>query len=399
MHAASHSPDSFAYRGRGPGVAGGRGQPDVRTPCTKIDSRHRPGGVVAGRRNRFADSMATHIPSTQKALEIVSFGDPLKGALRLNTTASVPKPGPGQVLVKMRYACLNPADVFVVQGVYPGVAAVRERRPGFVGGLEGVGEVVAQGPATSLPVGTRVIPTLLDRSGCWQQYLVVDENLCIKVPQDIGDKEAAQLIVNPLTVVGMLEQIEAEAPVHGNPWIGQTAANSTLGRMFIQLAKKRGLCTVNFVRSKASVAELKQLGADEVIVFGEEPNLAERLNAITNGRGLAAVVDAVGGEMGSAALAALSPGGLFMAYGLQSGKPTCVMNSDLIFKGIVVRGFWLATWLKKQKQTIFEEVLDMIRKGEMRPQVEQEYTLEKYEDAFRAQFAPDRKGKILFKLE
>ncbi|KAF6005447.1 hypothetical protein F1559_005030 [Cyanidiococcus yangmingshanensis] len=343
--------------------------------------------------------MTTTIPATQKALEIVSFGDPLKGALRLNPSASVPKPGPGQVLLQMRYACLNPADVFVVQGLYPGVAAVRERRTGFVGGREGVGQVVAQGPATSLPVGTRVVPELSDRTGCWQQYLVVDENVCIKVPEGVDDKAAAQLIVNPVTVVGMLERIEAEAPVHGNPWIAQTAANSTLGRMFIQLAKKRGFCTVNIIRSKASAAELKQLGADEVVVFSEESNFAQRIEAITNGRGLAAVVDAVGGDIGSAALAALAPGGLFLGYGLQSGEPTRVMNSDLIFKGIVVRGFCSAAWLKKQKETIFEDVFEMIRKGEMQPQVQQEFPLDQYEEAFRAQFAPDRKGKILLKLD
>jgi NADPH:quinone reductase-like Zn-dependent oxidoreductase len=342
--------------------------------------------------------MTTSIPTTQKALEVAKFGDPLQGALRLNTSASVPKPGPGQVLIQMLYACLNPADVFVVQGQYPGVAAVREGRTGFVGGLEGVGRVVAQGPATSLPVGTRVVPALADRSGCWQQFVAVDENLCIKVPEGVDDKVAAQLIVNPVTVVGMLERIEAEAPVHGNPWIAQTAANSTLGRMFIQMAKKRGFCTVNVVRSKASVAELKQLGADEVIVFSEEPNFAQRIEAITNGRGLAAVVDAVAGDMGSAALAALAPGGLFLGYGMQSGEPTRVLNSDLIFKGIVVRGFWLATWLKKQKETILADVFEMLRTGEMQPHVQQVFPLDQYEEAFRAQFAPDRKGKILFRL-
>ncbi|KAF6005449.1 hypothetical protein F1559_005034 [Cyanidiococcus yangmingshanensis] len=197
----------------------------------------------------------------------------------------------------------------------------------------------------------------------------------------------------------MLERIEAEAPVHGNPWIAQTAANSTLGRMFIQLAKKRGFCTVNIIRSKASAAELKQLGADEVVVFSEESNFAQRIEAITNGRGLAAVVDAVGGDIGSAALAALAPGGLFLGYGLQSGEPTRVMNIDLIFKGIVVRGFCSAAWLKKQKETIFEDVFEMIRKGEMQPQVQQEFPLDQYEEAFRAQFAPDRKGKILLKLD
>eukprot|EP00166_Cyanidium_caldarium_P002245 ctg_225.g86 len=233
------------------------------------------------------------IPSKQKALEIASFGDPLKGCLRLNTDAPVPQPGKDQVLVKMRYSCLNPADVFTVMGVYPGVPAVVENKPGFVGGMEGMGVVVAQGEGASLKVGTRVVP-LLPNAGAWQQYVVVDAARCVPVPDGVEDKAAAQLVVNPLTVIGMLDEVERHTAVKDNPWIVQTAANSTLGRMLIQAAKGRGLRTINVVRSAATRDELKKLGADEVIVRAEEKDVPKRVHHITGGKGAIAALDAVG---------------------------------------------------------------------------------------------------------
>ncbi|EME30986.1 Trans-2-enoyl-CoA reductase, mitochondrial [Galdieria sulphuraria] len=338
------------------------------------------------------------VPTTQKALEVVQFGDPLKGTLKLNKEAPVPKPGDGQVLVEMKYACLNPADVFTVQGIYPGVKNVTEKKPGFVAGLEGSGKVVATGSGCSLKAGTRVVPLLGERAGSWQQYLVVSEKQCIPVPDDVDDATAAQLFVNPLTVVGMLDEIQQKAPVKDNPWIVQTAANSTLGRMFIQLARKRGLKTINVIRTSATKQELVQLGADEVVVVSEESELSKKILQLTGGKGAAAVVDAVGGEIGTACCSSLAKGGLFQGYGLQSGQPIQVSNSDLIFKDIVIRGFWLAIWFPKQPSSVVQEVFDMLRKKELVPHIQKIFALEDYLEAFKAQFSPDRRGKILFKL-
>jgi NADPH:quinone reductase-like Zn-dependent oxidoreductase len=338
------------------------------------------------------------IPTTQKALEVVQFGDPLKGALKLNKEAPVPKPGEGQVLVQMKYACLNPADVFTVQGIYPGVKNVVEKKPGFVAGLEGAGQVVATGSGCSLKVGARVVPLLGEKAGSWQQYVVVAEKQCVPVPDDVDDATAAQLFVNPLTVVGMLDEIQRNAPIKDNPWVAQTAANSTLGRMFIQLAKKRGLKTINVIRTSATKQDLVKLGADEVVVVAEESDVAKKILQITGGKGAAAVVDAVGGEIGTACCSALAKGGLFQGYGLQSGLPIQVSNSDLIFKDIVIRGFWLALWFPKQSPSVVQEVFDMFRKKELVPHIQKICPLEDYLEAFKAQFSPDRTGKVLFQL-
>eukprot|EP00871_Galdieria_phlegrea_P004548 jgi/Galph1/5094/GphlegSOOS_G3690.1 len=340
----------------------------------------------------------TSVPSTQKALEVVEFGDPLKGALRLSPGASVPKPGQGEVLVQLKYACLNPADVFTVQGVYPGVRNVVERKVPFVAGLEGCGRVVQTGPGCSLKEGARVVPLLGEKAGAWQQFVVIDEKRCVPIPDDVEDAAAAQLFVNPLTVVGMLKEIQEKAPIKENPWVAQTAANSTLGRMFIQLAKKRGLKTINVVRTSATKKELQDLGADEVIVVSEEQDIVKKINHITNGKGVAAVVDAVGGEIGTACCSALAKGGMFQGYGLQSGKPIQVSNSDLTFKDITVRGFWLAIWFVTQPPSVLQEVFEMFRKKELVPQIQKVFQLDDYMEAFKAQFSNDRRGKILFQL-
>eukprot|EP00871_Galdieria_phlegrea_P002559 jgi/Galph1/3303/GphlegSOOS_G1977.1 len=336
----------------------------------------------------------------QTRLELVKFGKPQEeGVLVLHHDAPIPQPQPSQVLVKMTYAPIHPADLFTIVGFYPGVRAVVEKKPGFVPGLEGCGVVVAQGEGATIPVGTRVVPLLGEEAGSWQQFVCVDCKMCICVPDDIDDRVAAQLFVNPLTVVGLFKQVERFVDLYENPWILQTAANSTLGRLVIQYARHVSVRTINIVRSQELVEELEALGGDVVLSEEQDSQWNEKVWKITNGSGVSAVLETVGLEIGTKAASCLQQGGLFLAYGAQSGKPVQISNSDLIFKDITCKGFWLSRWFSKQPPHVAEDLFDLFRKQVFNPSVQAILPLNRYLEAFRMQREKNRRGKILFSLQ
>jgi NADPH:quinone reductase-like Zn-dependent oxidoreductase len=321
-----------------------------------------------------------------RSVRFDQFGEPAE-VLRV---LDVPKPSPGlgQVLVRMRLRPINPSDLMTVRGFY-GVLPQLPATPGN----EGVGVIEAVGSdVRGVQAGQRVIP--IRTPGTWQEYLVVNAAQLIQPPDSLSDESAAQFIVNPLTAWIMIEELALQP----GQWLLQTAAGSTLGRMVLQIAKLRNFKTINVVRRRAQAQELKALGADEVICT-EDEDLVQRVMAITNGAGVLAAIDAVGGQVGGDVVQALDAGGVMLVYGLLSLEPTPINSGQMIFRTSTVRGFWLAEWFRRapaeKRQAVIGEVLNHMAKGEIIPAVEAEYDLNKITEAVRHAERPGRHGKIL----
>ncbi len=152
------------------------------------------------------------------AIHLSSFGAPGSAAFTV-VTQSMPVPQPGEVVVKMRLAPVNPADIFrcekagphilfplhhltfhvSIMGVYPGFAP--SSLPATPG-LEGMGEIAALGDGVAgLSLGQRVVPFLMAATGTqaghgsWQSYVVLPADHVFPVPENVADESAAQLIV------------------------------------------------------------------------------------------------------------------------------------------------------------------------------------------------------------
>lgn len=322
-----------------------------------------------------------------RSIRFATFGDP-SDVLRVD---DVPKPsiGPAQVLVRMRARPINPSDLITVRGFY-GVLPTLPATPGY----EGVGVVEAVGgDVRGIRVGERVIP--LRAPGTWQEYVVASAAQLLRPPESISDGSAAQFVVNPLTAWIMTVD---ELAVQPGEWLLQTAAGSTLGRLVLQLAKIRRFRTINVVRRRAQLAELRALGADEVICT-EDEDLTDRVNAITGGAGVRAAIDAVGGPVGAAIVPALAAGEVVLVYGLLSFEPTPINAGRMIFRGLTVRGFWLAEWFQRtppeKQQSVMRDVLARMARGEIVPPVEAEYDLGQITEAVRHAERPGRHGKVL----
>jgi len=181
-------------------------------------------------------------------------------------------------------------------------------------------------------------------------------------------------------------------------WLLQTAACSTLGRVVLQIARLRGFKTINVVRRREQVEELKALGADEVICTTDE-NLNERVKEITGKARLTKAIDAVGGKTAAAVFQALGRGGVMLVYGLLSMEPMRIDGGRMIFTTTTIRGFWLSQWLgaasPERQQAVTGEMLRSMAANEIVPPVEAEYPLAEVLAAVAHAERPGRSGKVL----
>ncbi|HLZ65272.1 MAG TPA: zinc-dependent alcohol dehydrogenase family protein [Aliidongia sp.] len=315
------------------------------------------------------------------------FGDPSE-VLSLEEVPT-PEPGPGQVRVRLGARSINPSDVLTVRGQY-GRRPKLPATPGYesAGTIDAVGEGV-----TDWQVGQRVIP--LGIEGTWQEAILVPEQALMATPEGLPDRIACQLLANPLTAHLLLfDVLDAKA----GDWVVQTAAGSTLGQLMIQLAKLNGINLINVIRSRRGVAALKAAGAEHVVVT-EDEDMAARFAEIAGKMPITKAVDAVAGETGAKLVAALGYGATLVVYGALSMAPLPLDAGRLIFRGLVVKGFWLTDWFRtstgETRAKTLGEVAKLLASGQLVPPVEAEYDLADVHAAIVHSERPGRTGKIV----
>lgn len=323
-----------------------------------------------------------------RALRYHAFGPPAE-VLRLEDVPP-PTPGPGEVRLRLTQRPINPADLFTIAGRYGNL-------PDFpaVGGHEGVGVIDALGDGvTGLQVGQRVVP--LGVEGTWQEQVVLAAEACFPVPDGVPDEAAAQLFVNPLTAHLMLDELALPE----GAWLAQTAAASQVGRIVVQLARRRGLRTVNLVRRESAHAELEALGADVVLVTeGEDPKALRRQILEITGGGAAGALDAVMGAAGSLAARCLADQGVMLVYGGLSGEPLALDAATLIYRRAEVRGFWRTKWFRThplaETKAALGPLAELLAQGALALPVAASYDLADFAEALRHTREAGRSGKVL----
>jgi NADPH:quinone reductase-like Zn-dependent oxidoreductase len=325
-----------------------------------------------------------------RAIQFDSFGDPS----RVSRCAELPEPDPPQgdeVLVRMLVMSINPADLLTIEGRYGAAIDLP-----YIPGAEGVGRVEAVGEAVKdLVPGTLVIP--LGR-GCWRELMLGRRAEVVPLPDGIPVEQAAMLKVNPATARLLLRSIVDAKP---GDWVLQNAANSAVGCCLVQTAKSQGIKTLNIIR-RANVSEsLEAIGADAVIVDdGSDPDrLSAAVREVTSGATIELGIDAIAGPATNAMASALSDRATIANYGLLSGKPCEIDPQHLVFRGLTLRGFWLAAWMRaassKDLQAMYAELANDVAADRLHTAVEARYPLEDVAEALAHAGRSGRDGKIL----
>lgn len=295
---------------------------------------------------------------------------------------------PGQALVAVLAAPINPSDVLMLTGQYGQLPPLPA-----VGGSEGVGRVVELGPQTQGPaVGQMVL--LPAGSGTWASHVVVPAAHLVPLPNDADPKQLAMLTVNPPTASLLLSDFASLQP---GDWVIQNSANSGVGSYVVQLARLRGLKTVNIVRRESAVAGVQAQGGDVVLVDGDD--LAERVKAATGGAAIKLGIDAVGGSATMRLAATLAEGATVVNYGALSGEPCVLSPRELVFRDVTLKGFWLARWFRTtpvaQQRALLGELAGLIAAGQLSTPIQATYDVSQIKQAVAAAAAGERQGKIL----
>jgi trans-2-enoyl-CoA reductase len=303
-----------------------------------------------------------------------------------------PTPAPGEVIVKMRAAPINPADLNQIEGKYP-VRAELPATPGF----EGAGIVVDAGAdVKDLTSGALVI--LPHNVGTWRDAVAVKAGELVVVPADIKPVHAAMLKINPMTAWRLLHDYVELAR---GDWLIQNAANSAAGRAVIQIAHELGYKTVNVVRRSELIDELRAEGGDIVLVDSE--NLRREVEDAIGGPPIRLGLNAVGGESALRLANCLAPGSTLVTYGAMSLQPLKIPNGLLIFKDLRFRGIWINKWYDNatpaQRMEAFQHLFEMAKRGLLQTKVEKAYPLSEAKTAVAHAARGQRGGKIIFQFE
>lgn len=332
---------------------------------------------------------------THKAVQLVGFNVDLTKALAF-TDQPTPSPGDDEVLIHMQCRPVNPSDIMVFQGYYPPFPNPTKFPVPL--GLEGMGVVAEVGKnVQGLSVGQRVVPLIqkpgLTGQGSWQEFVVALGSRVFPVSDSVSNEVASQFFVNPWSVYALLEILQ----VPKGEYVIQSAASSAAGRQIIQYAHHIGVKTINLVRKDEQIAELKGLGADEVINYTTEDTV-KRVAEITRGHFAYGAIDSAGGEVTKILTQTVRKSGTVILLGGVAGPIAEILILDLIFRDVKMRGFLLSDWsanLSPQELShVASIVMALLEKKVLTPYNGDTFPLHRYADAIAKTQQTARGGKV-----
>lgn len=332
-----------------------------------------------------------------------------------------PEPAPGEVLIKIKASALNHLDIWVCRG-WPGL---KLKLP-HVCGSDGAGIVAEVGGAgeggrgvKNPAVGDRVAPTVGDRvainpgfnrfedeytergehsvspgftvlgehvPGTHAEYAVVPQKNLVLLPDAISFEEAAGAGLVSLTAWRMLMR---RARIEAGQSVLVIGAGGGVNSASIQLAKNAGCKVYATTSSKEKARRARELGADEVINYREDPKWAETVYKMTDKQGVDVVVDNVGKATLPASLRAVKRGGKIVIVGNTSG-PQVELDIRYIFgKQVQIIGSTMGN------HDDYCQAMALVFEGKLKPVIDRVLPLEKGVEAVRIMEGGEKFGKIV----
>lgn len=311
-----------------------------------------------------------------------------------------PSPGPGQVLLRMKAWSLNYRDLLVARGHY----MPRLQFP-FSMLSDGVGEVLEMGPGVETPmVGARVATCFMqgwreggisaeksatalggDIPGIASEYVVLDADGVIGVPESLSDEEAATLPCAALTAWHAL--ITAGDLAAGDTVLVQGTGGVSI--FALQFARMAGARVVATSSSDEKLERVRALGASEVINYKSVPEWGARARALTGGVGVDHVVEVGGAGTLAQSLEAVRTGGRVSLIGVLSQGTFNTI--PLLMKSISLQGIFVGS------REMFEAMNRAISVNGMKPVVDRVFPFEAMTEALKYMESGAHFGKVVLK--
>ncbi|MEO7169237.1 MAG: NAD(P)H-quinone oxidoreductase [Sphingomonas sp.] len=305
----------------------------------------------------------------------------------------VPVPGEGEVLIRVAAAGVNRPEVMQRKGLYPPPPGA----PSILG-MEVSGTIVAVGEGVQPELIGQPVCALIS-GGAYAQYAVAPYGQCLHVPDALSMVEAAAMPETLFTVwTNLFERGYASEGdtvlVHGG--------TSGIGTMAIGLANLFGLTIIVTAGSDGKCAAAKALGADHAINYKTQDFVAE-VKAITGGKGVAVVLDMVGGDYVPRNLQCLADDGRHVSIAVQGGLTATIPLFEIMRRRLTLTGSTLRPRDTAFKSLVAEElartVWPHVEEGALKPVIDRSYPLAEAPAAHERMESGDHVGKIVLTME
>jgi NADPH2:quinone reductase len=324
-------------------------------------------------------------PETMKAVFLEKHGGPL-----IVKEVRIPKPGSGEVLIKIAAAPVNPSDLAKLRNPENDLTT-------FIPGLEGSGVVVTAGKGLlpRLWLGKRVAcSSHYYSSGTWAEYMVTAAAMCFPLKRKVSFEQGSMTLVNPLTALEFFQIAEE----NNHKAIINNAAASALGRMVELLGAKKGIPIINLVRNSNQVEILKQKGS-KYILNTSGPSFMSELGQLSKELNATLLFDSVCSRELPEMIEVLPYKSSVYIYGNLSGEDHIQINPrSLIDNDIKVSGFYLGSRVKENGP--FRNMINLLKVGKLMSNdlsimIRGRYPLEKIQEAVDTYLDNMSAGKVL----
>ena len=310
------------------------------------------------------------------------------------------QPGPGEVRLRVEAAGVNRDQFTFMAGEhYSGHGIVQPKLPTRLGyEVAGVVESVGEGVDRSwIDKRVATFPGFdQNRYGALGEEAVVPVSAIVEYPSNLTAEQAAFFLIPYLTAYGALVSI---APIQRGDYVSIPAGGSSVGLAAIEIVRDAGAISIALTRTSAKQQGLLTLGANHVIVTGQE-DYQSRIKEITGGKGARVTFDPLGGPFLEQLAAASAPGGIIIEYGRLSGQPTPFPVVPVIGKGLTLRGYTVSEILRNSQaaeeamQYVFTRVVD----GRFVPKVATVFPFERTVDAYKYVESNQQMGRVVITI-
>jgi len=327
-----------------------------------------------------------------RAVYIKEFGGPENLEIR-----EVPDPSKlsgSEVLVRVKAAGLNRADLLQRRGHYPPPTGYSPNIPG----LEFAGEAAEVGSAVKdFKLGDRVFGITAGEAQA--ELLKIDHRLLVKIPDNLDFAEAAAV---PEAFITAHDAVFTQGRLKNDETLLVHAVGSGVGLAALQLGKALGHRVLGTSRTVEKLERCRGFGLDADITVASEPNFAVEVLSNTNGRGVDVILDLVGGGYFQQNLQSLAAKGRLLLVGMTGGRTAEIDLGIALSKRLTIIGTILRARSLDEKAEATRRfalhVVPLLAEGRVRPNVDRVFDIQDVRAAHEYLESNESFGKVVLKF-
>ncbi len=286
----------------------------------------------------------------------------------------VPQPTVDEVLIKTRYAGINPADKFLIMGLYQGAS-----EPPYAVGRDGCGTIIEIGANSKYQIGDEVImpsaPMGINREGSLAEYVTLPDEQIYPLPDWWTPEEGA---AGTKVLLTCWQGLHDAADVQPGETVVVTGASGGIGLAGQVLAKAMGAKTIALTRGDGKREQLLELGFDHVLDT-LDPKIVENIKDLG---GADVVLDVVGGDFFAKAIQMANPYGRICVVGALGGLQSAVDPVEIIFKRLQIHGLQVSLYKAEESQRAIKEMLKVLEPGKGKVLIGKIFPFDQVQEAF-----------------